>query len=158
LTSLEDGAHAVLATPWMTSDSAWSDVGRELPVLHIGPFSLADFVRWAGYQENWLRIHYDDAYATGHMQLPGVVQSGNHRTALVLRMITDWLGGRGRVRRLSIRHTAPVRVGDTLTCAGRVHARTPRDGGGLIINLEVWATTGHGQTVSEGVGVVEVTV
>jgi acyl dehydratase len=152
----QDGVVATLPTPWPAAHAAEVEVGREVPPLRAGPFSLMDFVRWAGYQENWLRIHYDEAYAVGSARLPGVVQSGNHRTALMLRMVTDWLDSRGRVLKFTVRHTAPVHVGDELVCAGRISACSARDGGGLIVNLDVWATTGNGQRASEGTATVEV--
>jgi acyl dehydratase len=132
------------------------EVGRDLPVLRAGPFTIADFVRWAGYQENWLRIHYDPAYAVESARLTGCVQSGNHRTALVLRMVTDWLGPKGWVRRLTIRHAAPVGVGDTLECGGRVRAVTPRVGNGRAAVLDLWAVTEDGRKASDGEAVVEV--
>ena len=129
--------------------------GSELPVLRVGPFTIADFVRWAGYQENWLRIHYDAAYATETAGLPGCVQSGNHRTALVVRMVTDWLGPRGRIRRLSIRHAAPVRLGDTLECGGRVRTVVPRARDARDMVIDLWAATEDGRRASDGEAVVE---
>jgi acyl dehydratase len=135
--------------------SASFDVGTELPPLTVGPLTHLDLVRWAGYQENWLRIHYDAAHAGRSLGARDAVQSGHHRTALITRAITDWLGERGWVRRLSIRHAAPVFPGDTLTCGGRVRAVHGGPGGQRTIDLDVWAVVGPSRTASEGTAVVE---
>jgi acyl dehydratase len=129
--------------------------GIELPALTIGPLTHIDLVRWAGYQENWLRIHYDAAHAGRALGAKDAVQSGHHRTALIVRVITDWLGDGGWVRRLSIRHAAPVFAGDTLTCGGSVRALRADTGGPQTIDLDVWARVGSNKTASEGTAVVE---
>ncbi|MDR7418895.1 MAG: CoA transferase [Armatimonadota bacterium] len=150
------GGLARLTPPWRSPQDEFT-AGRALPALRAGPFTLTDFVRWAGYQENWLRIHYDETHAVGRARLAGPVQSGNHRTALLLRMLTDWLGSRGHVRRLSVRHVAPVHVGDAITCDGRIVATAPGANGGLIVDLALRARLDDGRIASEGTGVVEVT-
>ncbi|MGQ0549343.1 MAG: MaoC/PaaZ C-terminal domain-containing protein [Armatimonadota bacterium] len=126
--------------------------GALLPAVEMGPLTLADFVRWAAYQENWFALHYDRAFA----QMRGLrdcIQSGHHRTALLTRMITDWLGSAGWLKRLAVRHGAPVYVGETIRCEGRV--RDSSAGGARVVNLEVWAVTLDGRHVSEGTAAVE---
>lgn len=123
--------------------------GTDLPGLDAGPLTLGDFVRWAGYQENWLRVHYDRAYAT-QRGFRDCIQSGHHRTALLTRMITDWLGGRGRLVRLAVRHAAPVFPGDSIRCGGRILAASVAGARGLTVDLEVWAIRQDGQVASEG--------
>jgi acyl dehydratase len=130
--------------------------GAELPVVDTGPLTLPDFVRWAGYQENWIKLHYDASFADERLGQPGVIQSGHHRTALMTRMVTDWLGSRGWLRRLEVRHTGPVRVGDAVRCEGRVRqiGRSPQ--GMTTVEVDLWAIRQDGCRVSEGAAVVEV--
>lgn len=129
--------------------------GTEIQHLDAGPFTLVDFVRWAAYQENWIRFHYDEHYAVEHRGLRKVVQSGNHRLALIARMLTDWLGSSGQLKNLSVCHHAPVYLGDSIRCGGRIkHVEAITSG--LKVQMEVWATKGDGQRVSEGSAVVEV--
>jgi acyl dehydratase len=132
------------------------DPGTELPGLDVGPFTLSDFVRWAGYQENWLRIHYDRAYAAQRAGVSDCIQSGHHRTALLIRMITDWMGTRGHLVRIAVRHTAPVFPGDSIRCRGRIRNAAPADGQ-VLIELDVVATTADERLVSEGTAAVRVT-
>ncbi|MGH2372903.1 MAG: MaoC/PaaZ C-terminal domain-containing protein [bacterium] len=130
--------------------------GTTLPALHVGPFRLTDFVRWAAYQENWLRIHYDRTYARDHLHLMDCIQSGHFRTALIARMITDWLGDDGRLKRFAVRHTAPVSVGDLIRCEGRIRATPTRRAGETTVDLDIWAVKQDSQLVSEGTAVVEI--
>jgi acyl dehydratase len=136
------------------------EVGVEIPPLTVGPFTHIDLIRWAAYQENWLRIHYDREHAGRVLGMRDAVQSGHHRTALIVRAITDWLGDGGRLRRLSVRHVAPVFPGDRLTCGGRVRAVGGQPGGSdgtRTIDVDVWAIADADRTASEGTAVVEVT-
>jgi len=131
--------------------------GAEIPEVEIGPLTLADFVRWAGYQENWIRLHYDRTQAVEHAGYRDVVQSGHHRTALVARMVTGWIGERGWLRRLSIRHTGMVHPGDTVRCAGRIRDVRESPSGRLDVEIDVWAVRQDGERVSVGVALADVT-
>jgi acyl dehydratase len=126
--------------------------------LEVGPLTLTDFVRWAGYQENWIRIHYDRAYAVEQAGQRDVVQSGHHRTALIARMVTGWIGQRGWLRRLSVRHTGVVHPGDTLQCAGRVRDVQTAGDGRFAVEIEVWAARGDGERVSTGVALADIAI
>lgn len=129
--------------------------GTELPGLDVGPLTLADIVRWAAYQENWLRIHYDRAYATQHAGLADCIQSGHHRTALLTRMITDWVGASGHLARLEVRHTAPVFPGDAIRCRGLIRSATA-SGADTVVELEIWAVTSDARVASEGTAIVKI--
>ena len=126
--------------------------GAPLPAVEIGPLELAHFVRWAAYQENWFALHYDRAFAQ-ERGLRDCIQSGHHRTALLARMITDWLGPSGWLKRLAVRHRAPIYVGETIRCEGRVRGAGPE--GGRTVDLDVWVVTVDGRHASEGTAAVE---
>jgi len=128
------------------------EVGTEVPELQVGPLTLVDLVRWAAYQENWIRIHYDRDYARGQHGISECVQSGHHRVALIARMLTDWLGQFGWIKRVAVRHTAPVYLGDTLRCGGRIRAVARER---WNVELEVWAVRQDGRYASEGMALVE---
>ncbi len=129
--------------------------GTELPGLDVGPLTLTDMVRWAAYQENWLRIHYDRVYATQHAGLADCIQSGHHRTALLTRMITDWAGERGHLARLEVRHTAPVFPGNSIRCRGLIRSANA-SGAETVVELEIWAVTSDARVASEGTATVKI--
>ncbi|MDE0031292.1 MAG: MaoC/PaaZ C-terminal domain-containing protein [Deltaproteobacteria bacterium] len=105
----------------MTEQRFLDDVqpGAELVAREYGPLSIIDTVRWAGLQENTQQLHYDRDWVREHAGLRTFIASGAYRQALLMRMLTDWLGPRGRLRKLGIRHTYSTFEGDTMRFAAR---------------------------------------
>ena len=93
--------------------------GTELAAREYGPLTIIDTVRWAGLQENTQQLHYDRDWVREHAGLRTFIASGAYRQALLMRMLTDWLGPRGRLRKLGIRHTYSTFEGDTMRFAAR---------------------------------------
>lgn len=95
-------------------------IGDALPQVEFGPFTIVQSVRWAGSQEIWERLHYDREFAREHSGQASFIASGAYRQALLARAITDWIGPKGTLRRLRLRHTAPTLEGDVMRFGGRV--------------------------------------
>ena len=116
-------------------------VGDEIAGAAYGPLTIVDTVRWAGVQENWEQVHWDREFAREHSKLPTFIASGAYRQALLARTLTDWIGPRGVLRKLRLRHTAPTLEGDTIRYSGRVTEISPAAG-------DPWITcelAGHNQ-------------
>ncbi len=96
------------------------NVGDEIAVAEYGPITIIDTVRWAGVQENWEQVHWDREFAREHSRLRTFIASGSYRQALLARTLTDWIGPRGMLRKLRVRHTAPTFEGDTIRYSGCV--------------------------------------
>ena len=111
-------------------------VGEELPgfSLDITPRRL--FLQVSGSQD-WYPLHFDPAFArkAGHADL--FVNTGFLQAALV-RVITDWIGDDGFLRKLRFEMRRQQRPGDTMVCRGRVVAKYEHEREGLV-DLEVWA-------------------
>jgi hydroxyacyl-ACP dehydratase HTD2-like protein with hotdog domain len=127
--------------------------GDALPSLRFGPLSVIHTVRWAGFTENWYRLHYDRDFVAAQEGEPRFIASGGFRQALLCRMLTDWLGRHGRLRRLTVRQLHPTYEGDLFICQGRVAAKSV-DGAEPRVTCEVWATNGEGREVLRGTCVV----
>ncbi len=116
----------------------WEEVrvGDELEgfTLEITPRRL--FLQVSGSQD-WYPLHFDPAFArkAGHSDL--FVNTGFLQAALV-RVITDWMGDDGFLRKLRFEMRRQQRQGDTMVCRGKVAAKHERDGDG-IVEIEVWA-------------------
>jgi acyl dehydratase len=69
----------------------------------------------------------------------------------VAQSVTDWLGV-GSVTKIGVRFAALVRLGDVVTCRGRILAkRPPKDGDGpYLVDLELWAENQKGEKVITG--------
>lgn len=114
------------ATTTIAEQPFFEDVqpGTELVTREYGPLTIIDTVRWAGLQENTQQLHYDRDWVREHAGLRTFIASGAYRQALLMRMLTDWLGPRGRLRKLGIRHTYSTFEGDTMRFAARAVERS----------------------------------
>ena len=95
-------------------------LGEPLPTREFGPLTIISTVRWAGFQENTARLHYDRDYVREHSGLRTFIASGAYRQALLVRMLTDWIGPLGQLRKLNLRHLHPTFEGDMIRYSGKV--------------------------------------
>ena len=95
-------------------------VGDTIPEREYGPLTIVDSVRWAGLQENWQHLHYDRDHVRQHNGLKTFIASGAYRQALLMRMLTDWIGPRGWLRKISVRHTYSTFEGDMMRFSARI--------------------------------------
>jgi len=94
--------------------------GDALPEREYGPVGIADTVRWAGLQENWSQLHFDRDYVREHNGSRTFIASGAYREALLFRMLTDWAGPKGRLYKISLRHTYSTFEGDRIFYSGNI--------------------------------------
>jgi acyl dehydratase len=99
--------------------------GTALPVREFGPHTLVAAIRWAGVQEHPSPTHTDREYGRERRGLKGIIASGAHREAYVLRLLMDWVGPRGDVRQLGVRNTASTYEGDMMRFTGTVVEKSP---------------------------------
>jgi acyl dehydratase len=122
-------------------------VGAELPALVKGPIQQIQLTRYAGASGDFNPIHQDDEFARA-AGMGGVFAHGMLTMGFVAQALTDWAGA-GTVRRLGVRFTGLVRLKDTVTCRGRVLAKSSKDDVHLV-DLEVWAENQRGEKVVTG--------
>ena len=129
--------------------------GDLLPPLHFGPLTIIHTVRWAAFTENWYRVHFDREYAASEGE-GAIIASGGFRLALIARMLTDWLGTNGQLRRLLVRQAWPTHEGEVLTIAGQVE-QCKATAAGTTVTCRVWGCDGEHREVLQGTAVVELT-
>jgi acyl dehydratase len=95
-------------------------VGDRIPPREYGPLTIVDTVRWAGLQENWQHLHYDRDHVRQHNGLKTFIASGAYRQALLMRTLTDWIGPRGWLKKISVRHTYSTFEGDMMRFSARI--------------------------------------
>lgn len=100
-------------------------VGDVIPGREHGPLTIVDTVRWAGLQENWQHLHYDRDHVREHNGLRTFIASGAYRQALLIRMLTDWIGPRGWLKKISVRHTYSTFEGDMMRFGAWVIEKSP---------------------------------
>ena len=122
-------------------------IGDELPPLVKGPLAQIQLTRYAGASGDFNPIHQDAEFARA-AGMGGVFAHGMLSMGFVAQALTDWAGA-GTVQRLGVRFAALVRLKDTVTCRGRVLAKTSKDDRHLV-DLEVWAENQRGEKVVTG--------
>jgi acyl dehydratase len=122
-------------------------VGDELPPLVKGPIQQIQLTRYAGASGDFNPIHQDDEFARA-AGMGGVFAHGMLSMGFVGQLVTDWAGA-GQVRKLGVRFAGLVRLKDTITCRGRVLAKSSKDDVNLV-DLEVWAENDKGDKVVTG--------
>jgi acyl dehydratase len=80
------------------------DVGERLATLDKGVITTAHIMRWSACVENWHRIHYDQAFATGHDKLPSVLINGSWKQHVLVQLVKDGLGDQGWLWRMKFRY------------------------------------------------------
>jgi acyl dehydratase len=123
--------------------------GAELPELRKAPISKVQLVMYAGASGDYNLIHTDVETARD-MGLGGVIAHG----MLSMGFLGEYaaaVAGPEKVMRLKVRFAAMVRLGDVLTCRGRV--KEVEDGRATI---ELWAENEQGDRVTTGEAEVEI--
>jgi acyl dehydratase len=124
-------------------------VGDVVVEAQYGPLSIDDTVKWAASQEIWERLHFDREFAREHSGQRTFIASGAYRQAMLARMVTDWLGARGVLRTMRVRHTAPTLEGDVMRFAATCVEKSP-DPADPWIACDVTGTNQDGVTIMTG--------
>jgi acyl dehydratase len=101
-------------------------VGAQIPPLTM-PITLSKLVIAAGGERDFNPIHYDveAAKAAG---VRTAFANTFFQQGILNRVVNDWTGPQGYLRRLVLSMKAPIHVGTTLVVTGTVTAIRPRDG------------------------------
>ena len=119
-------------------------VGDEIPALKIPPVSRHTLALYCGASGDHNPIHVDLDYAklTG---LDDVIAHGMLSAGYLARMLTDWVP-QSAIRSFNNRFTAMTRIGDSVTCTGKVVEKFEK-GNEKLVRLEMQAQTPEAQTI-----------
>jgi acyl dehydratase len=121
-------------------------VGDELPPISKTPGRL-DLVKYAAGSGDFNPLHYDPDYPQARDIGDNIVH-GRLKYAALGQLVSDWLGHRGFLRRISASYRGMDRRGETFTCRGRVTG-VREDDGRHIVELELWTETAEGRRTTE---------
>ena len=110
-------------------------------------------VMYAGAFGDFYQIHYDDDFAKNN-GLPGVIIHGALKNAFLGQLMTDWIGERGTLRKLSCQYRGMDVPGDTLTGKGTV-TRKYQEGGRNLVDCDIWLENGKGEKTTPGTATVQ---
>ena len=126
-------------------------VGAEMPPLAKGPIKQIQLTRYAGASGDFNPIHQDPAFAKA-AGMGDVFAHGMLSMGFVAQSVTDWLGV-GTVQKIGVRFAGLVRLGDVVTCHGKIVAKHhgTEDGRGQgVVDLVLWAENQNGEKVITG--------
>jgi acyl dehydratase len=127
------------------------EVGTELPAL-VKETSVEQSARWAGTNMDYSPYHYNREAAKS-LQLPDIIVNGHLKVTFLAQLVTDWIGGRGVLRRLECQHRGMNIVGETLTCRGRV-VKKSKSGDENTVECEIWIENPEGERGTFGSAIV----
>ena len=129
------------------------EVGQEIPSLtkNVNTVNILMYVAAV-----WLmdRIHFDNPYAVKRRGLPDIVAPGNMAGDYYVQLLNDWVGEKGRLKKIGLQFRSFMIPGNVLTCGGRITSKSVEDSKGRV-ELELWIRNQDGVVCVPGKGVVE---
>jgi len=125
--------------------------GQEIPTL-TEKCTSQRLVMWAAGSGDFYQIHYDKDFAQGN-NLPDRITHGALKHALLGRLLHEWVGDGGRVKKVACQYRGMDMVNEDVICHGLVK-RKFQEGGENLVELEVWTETPQGQKTTPGTAVV----
>ena len=121
------------------------DVGSEIPSLKQ-KVDLTQLIRYSAATWNFFLLHLEKEFA----QKQGFKDANIHAPfygAFLARMMTQWIGDPGRLRRLGYRVTVMGFPGDTLVAKGKV-IKKYQERGENFIDCDIWVENQDGVKVA----------
>jgi len=126
-------------------------LGDEIAPLVKEP-TTKQLVVWAGAVGDYMPIHYDKDFAQSR-GLSGVIVQGQLVGAFLGQLLTDWIGEKGTLRKLSCSYKGMNYPGEVITCKGEVTKKYERDGEHFV-ECKIWAENPKGEKTASGRAVV----
>jgi len=114
------------------------NIGDELPTLIKHPTSK-HLVMFAGASCDFYEVHYDKDFAK-EAGLPGIIIQGMLSASYLAQVVTDWIGERGTLKKLSTRNQQVIFPNQDIVCRGVITEKY-MDGDEHLVDCEVWAET-----------------
>ncbi len=122
----------------------------EIPKL-VKKLTKKNLVVYAVTAGDLYELHYDKDTATAQ-GFKDVIVQGRLKSALLAQAVTDWIGDKGQVRKLTCNNRGADYPGDEFIVKGKV-TRKYQEGGENRIEIEVWGENPAGEKTTSGIAV-----
>jgi acyl dehydratase len=122
-------------------------VGDELPPL-TKTLDRSQLVKYAAGSGDFNPLHFDPEFPQA-IAIGDNIVHGRLKYAAMGQLVSDWLGHRGWVRRISAQYRGMDRRGAQFICRGTISALREEDGRG-VVELELWTEGQGGQRTTTG--------
>jgi len=126
-------------------------LGSEVSSLTKQP-TTQQLVMWAGAVGDYQPIHYDKDFAQSR-GLAGVIVHGQLVGAFLGQLMTDWIGEKGALRKLSCSYKGMNYPGEVIAFKGKVTKKYVEEGQHFI-ECRLWAENPKGEKTASGTAVV----
>jgi acyl dehydratase len=127
------------------------EAGMEIPALVKYPTTM-QLVKYAGASGDYYQIHYDKDFALAN-GLKGIIIHGWLALSFLGQMVTDWIGEKGTLVKLSGSYRGMNRVHEDVICNGKVIKKYQEEGKNYA-RLEIWAENPRGEKTVAGNAVI----
>ncbi|MEX0684259.1 MAG: MaoC/PaaZ C-terminal domain-containing protein [Dehalococcoidia bacterium] len=121
--------------------------GQEIPKL-VQNCDAQRLVFWAAGSGDYYQIHYDKDFAQGTGLKERIVH-GALKHALLGRLLDEWSGDEGNVRRVACSYRGMDMIAKDVICRGVVTGKR-QENGSHIVDLEVWTEDPEGNKTTPG--------
>lgn len=125
--------------------------GAEVPALVKYPTTM-QLVKYAGASGDFYQIHYDKDFALAN-GLPGVIVHGWLALGFLGQMVTNWIGEKGTLLKLSGSYRGMNKVHEDLICNGKVTKKYTENDRNCA-RLEIWVENPQGDKTVTGNAVI----
>ena len=126
------------------------EVGMQLPVLRKDP-TTQQLVKYAGASGDYYQIHYDINFAKAN-GLPGVILHGALKNAFLGELITNCIGDKGMLKKLSCQYRGMDEPGTPIFCKGEVRKKHQLNNENLI-ECDIWMENADGEKTTPGTAI-----
>ena len=126
------------------------EVGMQLPVLRKDP-TTQQLVKYAGASGDYYQIHYDINFAKAD-GLPGVILHGALKNAFLGELITNCIGDKGMLKKLSCQYRGMDEPGTPIFSKGEVTKKHQLNKENLI-ECDIWMETADGEKTTPGTAI-----
>lgn len=125
--------------------------GQVLPA-RVHACSRIDIIKYAAASGDFYPPHLDPDAPEAH-ELGRLIVPGRFKHACLGRLVTEWAGHHGFVRRLACRYVEADTIGRPLTCAGELR-RLFVEGDQRLAHLRIWSLNIEGRITTLGTATV----
>jgi len=125
--------------------------GMDLPLMEKLP-TTRTLVQWAGASGDYFELHYDKDFAQS-MGFPGPKVHGRLEAAYLTQLMTDWIGEKGELKKLSVQYRGNAFPGQKFTLGGKVTKKST-EGGQNLVECQVWVKNPEDKEITPGTAVV----
>jgi acyl dehydratase len=132
----------------------WDSIrdGDELAALKKKP-TVTQLVKYAAGSGDFNPLHHDYNFSQSKL-LGSVIVHGRFKYAALGELVSNWLGHRGRICKISCQYRGMDFPDRELTCGGKV-LRKWEDGGRRFVELQIWTENDEGKKTTPGTATVE---